>query len=58
MNNLTNNIELSAWFITLSIVLAVGITLITLGIELSAWEVANNYPFGKLCEVYNSCKQF
>ena len=50
MNELRNN------FITLSIVLAVGITLITLGIEISAWEVANNYPFGMLCDVYNSCK--
>ena len=21
----------------------------------NAWEIANNYPFGKLCEVYNNC---
>ena len=23
---------------------------------INAWEVANSYPFGMLCEVYNSCK--
>ena len=22
----------------------------------NTWEVANNYPYGKLCDVYNSCK--
>ena len=21
----------------------------------NAWEIANNYPFGKLCEAYNNC---
>jgi hypothetical protein len=24
--------------------------------EIQAWEVANNYPYGKLCDVYNNCK--
>lgn len=24
--------------------------------EVNAWEVANNYPFGKLCDVFNNCK--
>jgi len=23
--------------------------------EIDAWERANDYPFGKLCEVYNTC---
>lgn len=22
---------------------------------IDAWERANDYPFGKLCDVYNSC---
>lgn len=21
----------------------------------NSWEIANDYPFGKLCEVFNSC---
>lgn len=21
----------------------------------NAWELANNYPYGKLCDVYNNC---
>ena len=21
----------------------------------NTWEIANNYPFGKLCDVYNNC---
>jgi len=25
--------------------------------EVDAWERANSFPFGKLCEVYNNCKQ-
>jgi hypothetical protein len=24
--------------------------------EIQAWEVANNYPYGKLCDVFNNCK--
>ena len=24
--------------------------------EVNAWEVANNYPYGKLCDVFNNCK--
>ena len=22
---------------------------------INAWEIANNYPFGKLCDVFNNC---
>ena len=22
----------------------------------NTWEVANNYPYGKLCDLYNNCK--
>jgi len=24
--------------------------------EIQAWEVANNFPYGKLCDVFNNCK--
>jgi hypothetical protein len=24
--------------------------------KINAWEIANNYPYGKLCDVYNNCK--
>jgi hypothetical protein len=23
---------------------------------LNTWEVANNYPYGRLCDLYNNCK--
>ena len=34
--------------------------LVVIGLFVSAdfintWEVANNYPYGKLCDLYNNC---
>jgi len=46
MLNITNQII---------IFILVVISLFTLAHYVNAWEIANNYPFGKLCEVYNSC---
>jgi hypothetical protein len=36
------------------IVFSIG--LFTLADKLQKWEVANNFPYGKLCDVYNNCK--
>lgn len=37
-------------------ILAVTIYAMTTGIPaIHAWEKANDYPYGKLCEVYRSC---
>jgi multisubunit Na+/H+ antiporter MnhB subunit len=38
-------------FITLSI------GLFLLADYVNAWEMANNYPYGKLCDVFNSCSK-
>jgi hypothetical protein len=35
--------------------LALSIALIAIGPRIDAWERANGYPFGKLCEVYRNC---
>ena len=29
--------------------------LVIASISVNKWEKANNYPFGKLCDVFNSC---
>ena len=39
--------------ITLFICAVVG--LFALANYVNAWEIANNYPFGKLCDLYNNC---
>ena len=31
------------------------ITLFTLAHYVNAWEIANNYPYGELCDLYNNC---
>jgi len=31
------------------------IALFTLAHYVNAWEIANNYPYGKLCDLYNNC---
>jgi hypothetical protein len=36
--------------------IALGIGGIVAGIELSAWEAANGYPFGRLCEPFLQCR--
>ena len=40
--------------------LLIGLVFVLLSIlalpHINEWERVNNYPFGKLCEVYNSCK--
>lgn len=35
--------------------LAIGIGGIMSGAKINAWEKANGYPFGKLCDLYASC---
>ena len=42
-------IGITVIFITLSI------GLFLLADYVNAWEMANNYPYGKLCDVFNSC---
>jgi hypothetical protein len=31
------------------------VSLFILADYVSTWEIANNYPYGKLCEFYNNC---
>ena len=40
----------------ISIYVCVVIGLFILADHVNTWEIANNYPFGMLCEAYNSCK--
>ena len=40
-------------YLTIFVVVVVG--LFALADYVNTWEIANNYPFGKLCEVYNNC---
>lgn len=40
-------------YFTIYIVTVVG--LFILADYVNTWEIANNYPFGMLCEAYNSC---
>ena len=42
-------------YITLFTLVVVG--LFVLADYVNTWEVANNYPFGMLCEAYNVCSK-
>ena len=47
---------ISFWMIIIAIpAVTVGFWLITDVIV--QWEIANDYPFGKLCDLYNSCQR-
>ena len=41
-------------YFTIYVVTIVG--LFILADYVNTWEVANNYPYGKLCDLYNNCK--
>ena len=40
----------------ISIYVCVVVGLFILADYVNTWEVANNYPYGKLCDLYNNCK--
>jgi len=42
------------WF-TILIVWAISMFIVS--DRVNAWEKANNYPYGKLCDVYNNCSK-
>ena len=43
-------------FIGITVIfIAVSVGLFLLADYVNAWEMANNYPYGKLCDVFNSC---
>lgn len=48
--------DLKLDLIVVALIVSFSIILLLVGFEITAWERANNFPFGKLCEVYNSCK--
>jgi len=37
------------------IFIAVSVGIFLLADYINTWEMANNYPYGKLCDVFNSC---
>ena len=39
--------------IIIFVVVVAGLFILTERVQ--TWEVANNYPYGKLCDVYNNC---
>lgn len=39
------------------IVIAVSVGMFLLANYVNTWEIANNYPYGKLCDVFNSCSK-
>jgi hypothetical protein len=48
--------DLIKTLITFSILFSFSIIWFLLANEVNAWEIANNYPYGKLCDVFNNCK--
>ena len=48
--------DLNLDLLVVTIIVSFSIILLLVGFEITAWERANNFPFGKLCDVYNSCK--
>ena len=42
-------------YIIIYVVVVVG--LFVLADHVNTWEIANNYPYGKLCELYNNCSK-
>ena len=38
-----------------AILIALAIGGFLLANYVNTWEIANNYPYGKLCDVYNNC---
>jgi hypothetical protein len=45
-------------FIGITVIfIAVSVGLFLLADYINTWEMANNYPYGKLCDVFNSCSK-
>lgn len=42
--------------VAITLFAAICICGLPLGAKISAWERANNYPFGKLCDLYRNCR--
>ena len=42
------------WF---TILIVFSISMFRVSDHVNAWEKANNYPYGKLCDIYNSCSK-
>mgnify|MGYP001388789222 CR=1 FL=1 len=40
---------------SITIFVCVVVGLFALANYVNAWEIANNYPYGKLCDLYNNC---
>ena len=43
-----------AW---LTILIVFSISMFTVANWVNEWEIAHNYPYGKLCDVYNNCSK-
>ena len=39
----------------LTIYVVVVVSLFVLADYVNTWEIVNNYPYGKLCDLYNNC---
>ena len=39
----------------ITIVVVTVVSLFVLADYVNTWEIANNYPYGKLCDLYNNC---
>ena len=39
----------------ITIFVVVVVSLFVLADYVNTWEIANNYPYGKLCDLYNNC---
>ena len=40
------------WF---TILIVFSISMFTVADWVNTWEIAHNYPYGKLCDIYNNC---
>ena len=48
--------ELIKPMVWLTILIVFSISMFTVANWVTEWEIANNYPYGKLCDLYNNCK--
>ena len=35
--------------------MAFAVVMFNLAVEVHIWEATNNYPYGKLCDLFNNC---
>ena len=45
-------LHLAIWIIILTVFTS---SMFTVAHRINEWETANNYPYGKLCDLYNNC---